>query len=69
MGDYKLIERFEDGRTHLFNLADDIGERNDLAATLPERVESMRYKLHDWYNSVEARFLDPLPDGPQPWRP
>lgn len=69
IGDYKLIERFEDGRVHLFNLADDVGEQFDLAADMPERVEAMRSRLHEWYTSVEARFLEPLQDGPQPWRP
>ncbi|RMF89832.1 MAG: sulfatase, partial [Planctomycetota bacterium] len=69
MGDYKLIERFEDGRVHLYNLADDIGERHDLAAEMPDRVEHMRRKLHAWYKEVGAKFLEPKPGGPMPWRP
>lgn len=69
-GDWKLIERYEDGRTHLYNLADDIGEQNDLAAQMPDRVRHMRECLHDWYGTVNARFLEPAtPNGPQPWRP
>ena len=36
-GDYKLIEYFETGTVQLFNLQDDIGEQNDLAATMPEK--------------------------------
>ena len=35
MGDYKLLERYEDGRVHLYNLKNDIGERNDVAPTAP----------------------------------
>lgn len=69
MGDYKLIERFEDGRVHLYNLAKDIGERTDLAAEMPDRVGAMRGRLHDWYDDVDAKFLVARPDGPQPWRP
>ena len=69
MGDWKLLERFEDGRVHLYNLADDIGETHDLAALQPERVATMRAKLHTWYKEVGAKFLEPKPDGPQPWRP
>ena len=69
MGDWKLIERFEDGRVHLFNLATDLSERNDLAADQPKRVAEMRQKLHDWYKSVDAKFLSAKPDGPQPWHP
>jgi arylsulfatase A-like enzyme len=68
-GDYKLVERYEDGRVHLFNLKDDIGERNDLAAAQPQRVAQMRARLHGWYQSVGAKFLEKKGDGPEPWRP
>ncbi len=68
IGDWKLIERFEDGRVHLYNLKDDIGERNDLAAKQRDRVELMRKKLHAWYQQVDAKFLQPK-NGNKPWRP
>lgn len=69
MGRWKLIERFEDGTLHLYDLQEDVGERNDVAAKHPERVGEMRDKLHAWYRDVDAKFLQPRPDGPQPWRP
>ncbi len=70
MGDWKLIERLEDGRVHLYNLADDLGERVDLADKHPERVDNMREKLHAWYSDVDAKFLSPKsPGGPRPWLP
>ncbi|MDY0166337.1 MAG: sulfatase [Thermoguttaceae bacterium] len=69
MGNYKLIERFEDGRVHLYNLSDDVGERDDLAGQLPGKVRAMRERLHAWYAEVDAKFLEPKPDGPAPWRP
>ena len=70
MGDWKLHERFEDGRVHLFNLKDDIGERTDLAMKHSDRVDAMRKKLHAWYKEVDAKFLRPKPNGgKQPWRP
>ena len=72
MGDWKLLERFEDGRVHLFNLAEDIGEKNDLAEKYPQRVEEMREKLHAWYKDVDAKFLrqkNNAPEAPKPWRP
>lgn len=68
-GDFKLIERFEDGRVHLYNLKDDIGELNDIASQQPDRVAKMRARLHDWYQEVDAKFLQPKNDGPMPWRP
>jgi arylsulfatase A-like enzyme len=69
IGDWKLIERFEDGRVHLYDLQMDIGEREDLASAYPQRVELMRDKLHAWYKQVGAKFLEPKDSSPQPWRP
>ncbi|MEX2120908.1 MAG: sulfatase [Pirellulales bacterium] len=69
MGDWKLIERYEDGRVHLFNLANDLGERHDLAGQHPDRVAAMRQGLHAWYKEVDAKFLQARPAGPRPWRP
>ena len=68
-GDWKLIERFEDGRVQLFNLRDDLSERRDLAAQDSTRVARMRQRLHDWYRQVGAKFLRAKPDGPSPWQP
>lgn len=65
MGDWKLIERYEDGRLHLYNLKDDIGELIDLAEKEPTRVSAMKAKLHGWYREVDAKFLRPR----EPWRP
>ena len=42
MGDWKLLERFEDGQIHLYNLKNDLGERNDLASEHPDRAAAMR---------------------------
>ena len=69
MGDYKLFERYEDGRVHLYNLKDDLSEQNDLAASMPEKVGKMRAKLHAWYKEVDAKFLQPKGDSGMPWRP
>ena len=70
MGDWKLIERYEDGRAQLYNLKDDIGETKDLAEAEPDRVKTMRTKLHAWYPTVDAKFLQPKTQGGEmPWRP
>jgi arylsulfatase A-like enzyme len=68
--EWKLVERYEDGRVHLYNLKDDIGEREDLAGRYPDRVERMRESLHGWYQQVDAMFLQPKDkDGVMPWSP
>ena len=68
-GDFKLVERYEDGQVHLYNLKDDIGEQNDLRDQDPDRVKEMRANLHRWYKEVGAKFLRKKGDGPEPWRP
>lgn len=67
-GNYKLFERYEDGRVHLYDLKNDIGEKNDLAAQKPELVQEMRERLHQWYEEVDAKFLQEK-DGNTPWNP
>lgn len=62
VGDYKLIEWFEDMHCELFNIRDDIGETNDLAAGMPERVAALRQQLHDWRQSVGAKMPTPNPN-------
>jgi arylsulfatase A-like enzyme len=70
MGDFKLIERFEDGKLHLYDLSMDIGERNDVATQHPEKIKKMQAKLHAWYKDVDAKFLQPKSkDSRKPWRP
>jgi arylsulfatase A-like enzyme len=69
LGDWKLIENYEDGSVQLYNLRADIGERTDLAAAEPARVKTMRARLHAWYRETGAKFLSAKPDGPQPWKP
>lgn len=55
-GDWKLIEHYEDGRMELFDLKADPSERNDLAASDPSRVASMRGKLEAWRRDMGAQM-------------
>ena len=69
MGDWKLIENYENGEVSLYNLRDDVSEKSDLAAAQPARVKTMRAKLHAWYRETGAKFLRAKPDGAAPWAP
>jgi len=60
-GRHKLIEYFEDGRCELFDLAEDIGEKNDLAAKMPEKAAELRRKLASWRKRVAALMPTPNP--------
>jgi arylsulfatase A-like enzyme len=62
LGDYKLIEWYEDMHVQLFNLKDDVGERHDLASQMPEKVKVLRERLHAWRRSVDAQMMTPNPN-------
>ncbi len=61
-GDYKLIEFYEDGRLELYNLREDIGERNNLAAAMPDKAEALKRLLAQWRAAVGAQMPRPNPD-------
>ena len=63
--DYKLIEWFEDDRVELYNLAEDIGEVNDLATQMTEKTEELRELLRRWRREADARMPTPNPE----WTP
>jgi arylsulfatase A len=60
-GDYKLIEFYNDQRAELYNLREDVGEKNDLSATQPEKARALRERLHAWQSEVGAQMPVPNP--------
>ena len=56
LGDYKLLEYFENNTVQLFNLKDDLGEQNDLSKTQPEKVRALLNMLHAWRKEVSAQM-------------
>ena len=44
-GDYKLVYRMHTGELELYNLRDDLGERNNIAAKNKKLVKSMAAEL------------------------
>ncbi len=69
MGSWKLIKCCEDGSVHLYHLDENLGERKDLADSQPDRVKTMRSRLHEWYWETGVRFLRPVKNGSRPWHP
>ncbi len=58
-GDWKLVKPSIDDPPHLFNLANDIGEKNDLAAQEPERVRKLQALWDAWNTQNEPpRWID-----------
>ncbi len=68
-GDWKLIEWFESGRLELYNLREDIGEKNNLAAAKPDRVASLHEQLREWQKRLEAKLPVPNPAYAEPKTP
>ena len=67
-GDFKLIEFFDDMRVELYNLRDDIGEQHNLASEMPDQVNKLRNRLHEWRKEVGAQMptLNPNYDSTKP---
>jgi arylsulfatase A-like enzyme len=53
-GDFKLMEFLEEGRVELYNVREDVGERENLAEEMPEKARELREKLHAWRTDVKA---------------
>lgn len=54
LGDLKLVEWFEDGRTELYDLKTDPGETNDIAKRDSSETARLRDMLARWRVSVDA---------------
>ena len=61
-GDWKLIEYQEDMHVELYNLAEDLGEKTNLAIRTPGRTAALRQQLHAWRQAVDAQMPQPNPD-------
>jgi arylsulfatase A-like enzyme len=53
---WKLLQYLEDERCELYNLTNDLSERNDLASRQPERAAQLREQLESWRNAVNAQM-------------
>lgn len=62
VGDYKLLDHFENNTVQLFNLSKDIGEQVDLAKVEPDKAAELRSMLHAWRKDVAARMMPPNPE-------
>ncbi len=63
LGDYKLLEFYHDTTAYieLYNIAEDLGERNNLAEKMPEKAEELLQMLKSWRYESGARMPVPNP--------
>lgn len=62
LGDYKLIKFYETNKLHLFDLSEDMGEKNDLVDKKPEVVAKLHDRLNAYLESVDAQMPQLNPD-------
>ena len=56
LGNYKLLEYYENGNVQLFDLEKDLGEQNDLSKAQPETTKKLLKMLQDWRREVDAKM-------------
>ena len=67
-GNWKLIYYYKDARTELFNIRDDIGEKNNLAQKYPAKLKSLASQLTTYLKAVKAqRPVYKAAGKPAPW--
>lgn len=66
-GDWKLIDFYWKKGTELYNLAEDPGEKNNLAEKNPEKVKELKAKLEALRKDTDAIPPTPNPDHKKPF--
>jgi hypothetical protein len=71
LGDLKLLKFYEDDSVKLFDLAEDAGERTDLAARRPAEAAQLRERLEKCLADVHAQLpaVNPIYDAHAPAAP
>lgn len=60
-GDFKLVENYETGKIELYNIREDIEEKNDLAGSSPQTLKKLLALWRKWQLDVAANM--PLPNS------
>ena len=56
LNDYKLIKFYEDNHVELYDLKEDIGEKNDISSKEAEKTDLLNKTLSEWLKKVNAHF-------------
>ena len=61
-GDWKLIKRYDGKPFELFNLKNDLSEKNDLSQDMPEKVKELNEEIMIWLLKTNAKVPRVNPD-------
>ncbi len=61
-GHWKLIESLENNRLELFNLKEDLGEKNDMASRMPSKANELKLLLKAWRKDANVQMPELNPD-------
>jgi arylsulfatase A len=64
LGEFKAVRYFERDEWHLYNLKNDLGERNNLAARMPEKLAELRGRMTEYLKALKAQI--PVIDSSRP---
>ncbi len=59
VGDYKLLDFYEEGYVELYNIAKDPSEMHNLAESNPEKANELLKKVKDWRKGINAFVKKP----------
>ena len=55
-GEFKLIKHYDDGSLELYDLSNDVGEKNDISTQSPEIAKRLVDKLDKWLQERESQL-------------
>jgi len=57
LGNYKLIKFWKTKKLELYDLSKDLGEINDIANEMPEKVQNLHQRMMNYFKEVDAEIL------------
>jgi arylsulfatase A-like enzyme len=61
LGKFKLIDNFEKGKQELYDLENDISEKNDISRINPDKTKELYNLLIEWRKNTNAKMMEPNP--------
>ncbi len=62
LGEYKLIDNFQTGRTELYDLGADLSEMNDISEREPAKTRELYGILDEWRKKTGAKMMEINPE-------